>query len=265
MGDERKKLSRKKSTLPKNKRLHRAIANCQNGSRKSTAQLWNAGIDRQHVGAIDWLATVPIVLFSIVWAGGDDLYNLGDVYELSAYILPTLLFVGIYALLIKSCRYVDRVFARQPFFEYETVLPVTRSMMRTIQMRGLWIELGPRLLVCLSVACVGTAIRILWPTWLRVSIDSIWLSYFHCLSSVVGVWGLGLHLLTVRLSADKRMIAYPLVLVWAAATYGIIYQRTQGVSQNMVGIEWIAVLFSGFVGLFLASLAWVRLPHMESG
>jgi len=38
-----------------------------------------------------------------------------------------------------------------------------------------------------------------------------------------------------------------------------------GVSLGVIGLDWVAVACPGVVGLFLAYLAWFRLPRMETG
>ena len=76
---------------------------------------------------------------------------------------------------------------------------------------------------------MATLIRFILPVWLPLSIASIWIFYFHSLFSVVGVYGLGLLLLTIQLKADKRMLAYPLVATWAIGSFIITHKACKGI------------------------------------
>ena len=138
-------------------------------------------------------------------------------------------------------------------------------MMRKIRMGGLWVHLWQWLVVSLCCACVATLIRFILPVWLPLSIASIWIFYFHSLFSVVGVYGLGLLLLTIQLKADKRMLAYPLVATWAIGSFIIIQQRLQTHFVGVYGLELLAILCLAVVGILLLSIAWTRFPNVEWG
>ena len=261
-----KNQSPNRATLPsQSKRLHMRIANSQNGLKHSITRIWNAGFERTSFRKFDWLTGFPVIIYLfLIWRIAR-FRNTSDIHGIAASVLAALIFIGIYTLLLKSWWYASNLLTRQLMFESESVLPLSKSMLRTIRMRGLWVEIWPWLIVCLNVACAGTVVRVLWPSWLKVPIDSIWLSCFHCLSSVVGVWGLGLYLLTIRGSADRRIVAYPLVLSWAAGTFCLAYYRVQGIPLGAFGLDWIAVFCPSVVGAFLAYRAWIGLPQMETG
>ncbi len=261
-----KNQSPNRATLPsQSKRLHMTITNSQNGLKNSITRIWNAGFERTSFRKLDWLTGIPVIIYLfLIWRIAR-FRNTIDIHGMAASVLAALMFIGIYSLLLKSWWFASNVLARQPMFESESVLPLSKWMLRTIRMKGLWVEIWPWLIVCLNVACAGTAVRVLWPSWMKVPIDSIWLSCFHCLSSVVAIWGLGLYLLTVRGSADRRIVAYPLVLSWAAGSFCLAYYRVQGISSGVFGLEWIAVFCPSVIGAFLAYRAWVGLPQMETG
>lgn len=71
--------------------------------------------------------------------------------------------------------------------------------------------------------------------------------------------------LTVRGSADRRIVAYPLALSRFVGSFCLAYYQVLGISFGAFGLEWIAVLCPSVVGIFLAYRAWVRLPEMETG
>lgn len=253
-----------KSIKSRSKRLHTAIVDRQHSLRKSITLLWNAGLDRPSLKS-NFLPMAQTAIFYVALIVGIGFRDTIEFSWLATFVLPALLFIGIYSLLLKSWWYASNLLARQPMFQSEAVLPLSKSTLRTIRMKGHWVEIWPWLIGCLNVACAGTVVRVLWPAWLQVSTDTIWLSCFHCLSSVVLIWGLGLYLLTVRGSADRRLVAYPLVLSWAAGTFCMAYYRVQGISSGALVLEWIAVLCPSVVGTFLAYRAWASLPQMETG
>ena len=82
---------------------------------------------------------------------------------------------------------------------------------------------------------------------------------------MVGVYGLGLLLLTIQLKADKRMLAYPLVATWAIGSFIIIQQRLQTHFVGVYGLELLAILCLAVVGILLLSIAWTRFPNVEWG
>ena len=72
-------------------------------------------------------------------------------------------------------------------------------------------------------------------------------------------------LLTVRSSVDKRMIAYPLGACWLLTSFFLVTDWFQLQIRQINGLELIAVVSPGVVGLYLVSIAWFRFPNAEWG
>ncbi len=244
--------------------LHRFLAHLQRDLKVPRIQLWNAGFETSPLGKFDWLWNLPVV-FYIAFMSSDRIQNLNDLRGLTVYIPTGILVVGIYAVFMKTFVCVDRTLARKPLFEQETVLPLTKAMMRTIRMLALWVHVWPWLIVSFCCACIATLTKLVLPAWLQFPITSIWLFYFHCLFSVVGVWGLGLILLTIRLKADKWLISAPLAATWAIGSFALATHRWNGNGVGVHVLELLVILSPAVVGAFLVWMAWIRFPKTEWG
>ncbi len=256
-----------KESNTENKRLQRFLVRLPTGSQKAHVQLWNAGFEQSRIGKLDLQMSsvlLPSVLF-IAYAVSNGFQDANAVYGLTAFIPLGLLIVGIYALLLKSFVYVNGMLVRQPLFEQESILPISKSLMRRIRIGGLWVEVWPLLFVSLVCACAAIVTKALAPGWLQMPIDLIWLLYMHCMLSVVGVWGLGLLLLTIQLTGDRRWIAYPLVIGWALSLLCILYEWQNPHFQLFSNLEIFAIMWPGAVGVLLVSIAWIRFPNVEWG
>ena len=154
---------------------------------------------------------------------------------------------------------------RESHFELETLLPITKSGMRWIRLCGLWVDVWPWLIISLGSAIAGTILKSIAPQWIQMPIGLVWLIQLHSVLSAIGVWGLGMLLMTIRDAGDKRWIAYPLVIVWVFATIFVFIDRSWQQFHQIDSLDLFTALCPGVIGLFLVSIAWFRYPDMEWG
>jgi len=256
-------LNERSSTAP-NRLLLRLLASRPSRFKNFSIRLWNAGFEHRAISKFDWMALMPTT-FILVFAISDGFRSVNFVSRIVEFFPAVLLAIGIYILFVKTFVYLSGMLVRQSLFEIETLLPMTKSGMRNIRLCGLWVDVWPWLMVSFCSAALGTIVRAAEPNWMQIPIGLIWLIFMHCLFSVFGVWSLCMLLLTVRSSVDKRMIAYPLGACWLLTSFFLVTDWFQLQIRQINGLELIAVVSPGVVGLYLVSIAWFRFPNAEWG